>query len=197
MFLCIALFLQPALANETDTQIRDKIIHLIEDKLSDACSFTESSTHKVPHFEVLDQIFPKWHKGERATSRQFWVDARYLAFLVFYRVDYIYITSDISAVVKGKKLIYWTENKDTSKLKKLWPFQFWTDLIHRAPRDNNYLNASYTVRYGMKLSLNESEEWVIAEEKLYDNPNMVNNLRDHCSSEKQLSDWGLRSDCKK
>lgn len=185
------------MADETDNKIRARIISLIEDKLSSAYSFTEALTHKMPHFEVLDSIFPKWHHGERATSRQFWVDSNFLAFLVFYRVDYIYISSDISATVKGKKLVFWTENRDPSKLKQLWPFQFWANLIQRAPRDNNYLNASYSMRYGMKLSLNESDKWIIGDEKLYDNPNMLNNLRNHCLYQKQLSDLGLRSDCKK
>jgi len=46
------------------------------------------------------------------------------------------------------------------------------------------------------LAKNESGEWVITSEKVHDNPNVVNNLRNHCLYEKQLTDWGLRNDCK-
>lgn len=188
------LVCMPVLTEPSDKEVRTEIITLIEDKLSEAYSFTENATHRLPHFEVLDTIFPRWHHGERAKGRQFWVSTNYRAFLVFYRVDYVHIVNGASVIVKGKKLIVWTENNDPKDLEGFWPFQFWAAL---GTQSNNYLNANYALRYTMKLNLTDTEEWVISEEIVHDKPEMENNLKDHCLYEKQLLDWGLRNYCKK
>lgn len=175
--------------------IRDRIISLIEDELSSAYSYTRKSLHRVPHFEVIDKIFPTWHHGEAATARQFWVKANYHTFLVYYRVDYVYLISDVAAKVEGKKFVYWSQEDDAPDYEGYWPFQLWAALGKRTHRDNTYLSAAYAMRYKMKLSLNETGDWVITEERYSDNPEMINNLRDHCSFEKLLPDWGLKNEC--
>ena len=182
---------------ESFLKIRDKIIDLIEVELSQAYSFSQSSTHQVPHFEVLDRLHPKWHHGKPALARQFWVRAKYRAFNVFYRVDYVHVVNDAVVKIEGKKLITWTEQEDGPDLDKFWPFQFWASLQKLTHRDNTYLKATYPMRYRMRLKLNEKGEWVVAEERLKDNPEMLNNIKNHCMYEKQLADLGLKNDCNK
>jgi hypothetical protein len=188
---------QPTFTDEADVQIRTEIISLVEDTLSSSYSYSKTSTHQVPHFEVLDRIYPKWHHGKPAIGRQFWIDADYRAFFVLYRVDYVHIVNSVMTKVKGKKLIYWTKRDEAPKLDKFWPFQFWASLGQRSRRDNDYRESSYAIRFGMKITRNESLEWIISEEALYDEPNIENDIRDHCQYEKQLLDWGLKSDCDK
>ncbi len=180
---------------EADMQTRETIIKLIEERLSNAYSFTASSVHKIPHFEVLDEIHQKWHHGKPAVARQFWVHAGYTAFKVLYRVDYVYIVNDVVAEVAGKKLIMWSQLDEKPDWDDFWPFQLWASISKRSQRDDSYLSAMYTMRYKMKLTINEKEEWTISEERISDNREMVNNLRDHCMYEAQLADWGLKNDC--
>jgi hypothetical protein len=182
---------------EADRHIRENIIQLIEEDLPNAYSFSPSSVHKAPHFEVLDEIHPKWHHGNPAKARQFWVSAGYTAFRVFYRVDYVYLVNDVVVEVEGKRLVMWSQLDEAPDWDKYWPFQFWASLSKRSQRDDSYLSAMYTMRYKMKLAINEKEAWTIAEERFEDNPEMVNNLRDHCTYEEQLADWGLKNDCNK
>jgi hypothetical protein len=184
-------------SEETEVQIRDKIIELIEDELSEAYSFTGSSTHRVPHFEVLDRIFPKWHHGDPAAARQFWVNAGYQTFMVFYRVDYVYVVNEVSAKVEGKRLVLWKQTADGPDYSEFWPFQLWAALPKRTHRDNTYLSAIYPMRFKMKLTVNERGEWYIAEERIRDKPEMSNNLQNHCLYEKHLEEWGLKNDCNK
>lgn len=188
-------FQENCYGSDVEMQARAAIIELIEDDLSTAYTYTKSSRHKVPHFEVLDRIFPEWHRGDPATGRKFWVVARYKAFLVHYRVDYVFLTSQVSAIVRGKKLVAWTERKDVGDLPQLWPVQLWSHLTTRRYQDNNYLNSIYAMSYEMKLTRRENGEWVIAEEKLFDNPQMENSLSHLCEYVKQLNTWGLKSDC--
>lgn len=197
----VLVFLEPvrstAQEEETELQIRDKIINLIENELSEAYTFTESSMHRVPHFEVLDQIFPNWHHGSPSVARQFWVNADYKTFMVLYRVDYVYIVNNVSVKVEGKRLVIWNQGEDSPDYAKLWPFQLWASISKRTHRDNTYLAALYPMRYKMKLTVNEKGDWYIAEERIVDNPDMLNNLKNHCLFEKQLEDWGLKNDCNK
>lgn len=182
-------------ALETKIEMRDKIISLIEDQLSEAYSFTPKSTHPVPHFEVLDKLYPKWHFGKPAVSRQYWIDAGYTLFTVLYRVDYVFVMNDVVAKVEGKKMIIWSELEDVPDLSVLWPFQIWSSLQRQKIRDNTYLSAAYAVRYKMRLTLNEEGQWIILEERLPKNPEMLNNLKKHCVYEKQMATWGLKNDC--
>ena len=86
-FVCILLgvTLSSKPASGDDAIIKDKlaIIELVEDELSKAFSFEESTPHKVPHFEVLDRVYPKWHKDKPALARQFWLMHKFQAHLVF------------------------------------------------------------------------------------------------------------------
>ena len=188
---------KPAFALESKIEMRDKIITLIEDKLGPAYSFTPASTHNVPHFEVLDKLYPTWHYGEPSVARQFWVDAGYTLFTVLYRVDYVYIKNDVVAEVEGKKMLIWTELDDTPDLAQFWPFQIWSSLQYQRQRDNTYLSAAYAVRYKMKLTLNEVGDWIIVEERLHKNPAMLNNIKNHCVYEKQMATLGLKNECEK
>ena len=213
VLICIALFslTHPVLAGdkvqvqelseaqpdtpEADMATRSEIIALIEETLAEAYTFGPDSIHKVPHFEVLDEIHPKWHHGKPALARQYWVAAGYTAFKVYYRVDYVYIVNDVVIEVEGKRLIMWSQLDEPPTWDNYWPFQLWASIPKRSQRDDSYLSAMYTMRYKMKLAINEKEEWTITEERLFDNPEMVNNLRDHCTYEEQLEDWGLKNDC--
>lgn len=182
---------------ESAADIREKIISLIERDLSQAYSYTNTSPHRLPHFEVIDEIFPQWHHGAPAVARQFWVTAGYSRFVVFYRVDYVHVMNDVAAKVEGKRLVIWSEYEDGPDLEKFWPFQLWAALQKQTHRDNSYLSSAYAMRFKMKLSLNEKGEWIIAEESFSDNPEMMNNIKDNCSFEKQMIDWGLKNDCNK
>jgi hypothetical protein len=215
LLLCLLLVSVPA--NSSDEQVdaededtvaeeneaadavetRGKIIDLIEHDLAEAYSFTESSTHRLPHFEIIDRIFPKWHHGNAAGARQFWVSAAYRMFVVLFRVDYVYLMNDAAARVEGKRLVIWSQNEEGTDFGKFWPFQLWAAVGKRTQRDNSYLEAAYTMRYQMKLALNEKGEWVVVEETQRDNPEMVNNIKNPCLYEKQLADWGLKNDCNK
>ncbi len=179
------------------TTIRENIISLIEDDLSNAYSYTNKSSHRLPHFEVIDEIFPQWHQGNPAVARQFWLSAGYRRFLVFYRVDYVEIVNDMTAKVAGKRLVIWSEKEDELEFEKYWPFQLWAALQKQTYRDNTYLSAAYTMRYQMKLSLNETGKWFIVEERILENPEMMNNIKDNCTFKKQMADWGLKNDCDK
>jgi hypothetical protein len=181
----------------SSADIRDKIIALIEHDLSNAYSYTSNSPHALPHFEVIDKIFPKWHHGNPAVARQFWVRAGYRRFVVFYRVDYVYVMSEAAAKVEGKRLVIWSENEEETDLEKFWPFQLWAALQKQTHRDNTYLSSAYTMRFKMSLSLNEKGEWIVADERFLDNPEMMNNIKDNCLFEKQMQDWGLKNDCNK
>lgn len=181
--------------NPENIQIKSEIITLIEDKVSDAYSFRESSAHQMPNFEYLDRVFPKWHHGDPALGRNFWLMAQYRYFLVFYRVDYVHVVNDALVNVRGKKLIIWTKDPKSQKLDKFWPIQFWSQLGVMDQRDNNYLHAMYAMRYGMKLVRDATGGWIISEAYVYDNPAMDNNLSDHCKYKKQLAELGLASDC--
>jgi len=189
------LLYRPCLASDETTRERETIIELIEDDLAAAYTYTKSSRHRVPHFEVLDRIFPGWHHGNPAVGRQFWVEARYRAFIVHYRVDSVFMTNAVTAIVRGKKLAAWSERKTDSGLQKLWPVQLWTHLTTRRYQDNNYLSSIYAMRFEMKLTRAENGGWIIATEKLYDNPQMENSLSHRCDYQKQFADWGLKSDC--
>ncbi len=182
---------------EDNAKMRLNIIDLIEKDLSQAYSYTQSSTHRLPHFEIIDKIYPKWHHGNAAAARQFWLNANYRTFMVLYRVDYVYLINDAAARVEGKRLIVWNENEEGIDIEKYWPFQLWAALGKRTHRDNTYLSAAYAQRYKMKLALNEKGEWVVAEEMIADNPEMVNNIKNPCLFEKQLEDFGLKNDCNK
>lgn len=196
--LAVLLFALCRAAGADDPGIaaRDEIIALVEDKLSDACSFGERSSHKVPHFEVLDELFPKWHGGDPAVGRNFWLMAEYRAFAVFYRVDYVHLVNSLSAVAEGKKLIFWTKKDDTFAVEKLWPFQLWDRLSPARGNKNSYLSAVYSMRYRMKLSRSESGRWFVVEETTRDEPNMENDLRVHCLFPEQLKKWGLDNSCR-
>ena len=190
-------FLSMAAEDALKVSIRDKIINLIEGTLSEAYSFTGSSLHRVPHFEVLDKVYPKWHHGDPAVARQFWVNAEFVSFTVLYRADYVHIVNEVSARVEGKRLILWNQQEGGSDFSEYWPFQLWASLPKRTHRDNTYLSAMYPMRYKMKLAMDENGDWYIVEEQLRDIPEMANNLRNHCLYEKQLKDWGLKNDCNK
>jgi hypothetical protein len=183
--------------NDSTVFIRGKIVDLIENELAQAYSYTASSTHRLPHFEVIDQIFPKWHHGNPSAARQFWVNADYRTFVVLYRVDYVYLLNDAAAQVEGKRLVIWSETEDELNIEKYWPFQLWASLEKRTQRDNSYLSAAYAIPYKMKMTLNEKGEWIVTEETLKNNPEMVNNIKNPCLYEKQLADWGLKNDCNK
>ncbi len=185
-----------ARADDPRAQARDEIIALIEERLSGAYSFGKKDPHKVPHFEVLDELFPKWHGGSPAVGRNFWLMAEYKTFLVFYRVDYVHLVNSLTAVAEGKKLIVWTRQDEGVQLEKLWPFQLWDRLVPARGNKNSYLSAVYAMHYRMKLSRSESGRWFVVEEESRDAPNMENDLRVHCLFAEQLRRWGLRSTCR-
>ena len=195
LLLTIALFPRFAFADEDNSRTRREIIELVEDTLSEAYSFTPTSVHKVPHYEVLDRIFPGWHNGEPAVARDFWVVAAYRTFLVFYRVDYVHVVNSVTASVRGKRLVAWELVDGETDLKKYWPIQFWTHLTSRRYQANNYLHAIYAMRYQMKLTKTETGRWIIAEENFSSDAQIENKLSNQCTYMNQFRDWGLISEC--
>ena len=176
---------------------RKAIISIIEDKLSTAYSFNSSSANRVPHFEKLDKIFPTWHHGEPAAARQFWLTLNLQAHLVQYRVDYVYMVNDVTAVVEGKRLIVWTRNNESSIIEKeFWPFQYWSNLTHHVNgKCVKCIDVTYAANYTIKLTRNDSNEWIIMSEELVNQPGIPNKWEADCSMDKFLRDWGFKSTC--
>lgn len=187
-----------ALAEEDEAVLdRERIIEQIEDNLSTAYSFDADSPYKLPHYEVLDRIFPQWHRGEPAVARQMWLTLGFAAHVVLYRVDYVFLANRTTALVSGKRLVVWTRDPEASIVGKgLWPFQMWSNLTkYENSSCVKCVDVTYAVRYRMKLKKNEAGEWIIEEERLLDSPNIPHELENSCTMKKQLQDWGFEDIC--
>lgn len=178
-------------------QHRETIISMVEDDFSAAYSFDSSSEYPIPHYEKLDRLFPMWHHGEPAAARQFWLTLDFHAQFVQYRVDYVYMVNDVTAVVGGKRLVVWTRSKDSSIIEKgYWPFQYWSNLTrHANDKCVKCIDVTYAVGYSMKLKLSERGAWSVISEELYDQPGIPNTWEEDCKMEKFLKDWGFNSTC--
>lgn len=186
------------LAEEDEATIdRERIIEQIEDHLSDAYSFNTDSSYKLPHYEVLDRIFPQWHHGEPAVARQMWLTLGFAAHIVLYRVDYVFLVNRTTALVSGKRLVVWTRDPEASIVAKgLWPFQLWSRLAkYENSRCVKCVDVTYATRYRMKLKKTVQEEWMIEEERLLDSPSIPHEIKNSCTMKKQLKDWGFEDNC--
>lgn len=182
-----------------EIQEREKIITLIEDDLSSAYSFDSESSYPIPHYEKLDGIHPLWHHGDPATGRQFWLTVNFQAHLVHYRVDSIHFANELTAFVRGKRLIVWTRNAESSIIeKRLWTFQYWANLNrHPNSRCVKCVDVTYAVGYNIKLKKKESGNWVIDKEELFEQPKIPNKWEENCALENYLKDWGFVTTCGK
>jgi hypothetical protein len=200
MALAILLASEPASAemeNPNPVRDREKIIELVEDDLAQAYTFLVDSSHKLPHYEVLDRIFPQWHHGEPAVARQMWLTLNFAAHIVLYRIDYVFLAGQTTALVAGKRLVVWTREPGSSIAGKgLWPFQMWTNLMqHENSRCVKCTDVTYAVRFRMKLKRGESGDWTIEEERTFDFPEIPHELENSCVMKKQLKDWGFMDTC--
>ncbi len=120
------------------------IIQLIEDRL--AAAYAIRSEKEAPDFGTLDQIYPKWHKGEPAKARRRWTFHDYKSYTVSYVVHSVWMDRPGMATVKGKKRIH-----SSRRVTFLYYF-------HRVRKENS--ETRFTIKCRRKLS----GSWEIMEE---------------------------------
>ena len=106
-------------AQPSSEQIKLELAALVEDVLAPALSFERPG--EFPDFSTLEQIMPFWDQGKPAEARRKWVSQPWLYHRVKYRVDSIWLSSEVTAQVRGKKtvsygrmkpLLHWWQNQE-------------------------------------------------------------------------------------
>lgn len=105
----------PMAAPASERAVRMAIINLFQVTLSQAYSFKGEG--KLPDFSTLDELFPAWDDNHPGAARRVWVDGRYLFYKVEFRADSVFVTSDFTATVRGKRIARWER-----KVSFLWWF---------------------------------------------------------------------------
>lgn len=118
-FLCIALVLgtTAALAAETLSaqEKKEQIIDLFQNQLSKAYTFKGADS--LPDFSTLDKVYPAWDGNDPGGARRSWLEGHYLYQEINYRVDSVFLTSQYTAKVRGKKNLV-----SAKKVEFLWWF---------------------------------------------------------------------------
>ncbi len=118
-FMCIALLLGTITTSAAGTltvkEKKGRIIDLFQSKLSQAYTF--KGADRLPDFFTLDQIFPGWDGGDPGGGRRGWLEDHYLYQEAKYRVDSVFLTSQYTAKVRGKKSLV-----STKRVEFLWWF---------------------------------------------------------------------------
>jgi hypothetical protein len=119
--ICAMISSAPRAAQDNSEQVKLKLASLIEDVLAKALSFDHIGD--VPDFSTLDSIMPFWDQGKPGEARRKWVEGAWTYHHVKYRVDSIWLSSQITARIKGKKtvsygrmktMLYWWQTQDTT-----------------------------------------------------------------------------------